>query len=175
MSRRNGHAKRGDRRRSPPVAPPKTNRNPPTGIFCPRNPPHLQVVGGYPLQAGFFLRTRKDPAHRFEHPRGPCLTCGWTSECTAPLEEDTFVRPRPRVFRLREDRRGRNGAVAWLPRAPRFSPARQVSPQHVPQTGRTTPPLPPKFADAETAPPLPQSLSLAAKASVNERRSRMYA
>ena len=174
MYRWKARAKRSDRRRSPLQAPPTTNRNPPTGIFRPSNPPHLWVAGGYPPQAGFFPRTRKDPACCFEHRQGPCLTCGRTSECTALLEEDAFLRSRPRVFHMR-DRRGRNGAVAWQPSAPLLSPARQISPQHVSQTGRRTPLLPPKFADADTTPPLPQSPLLAAKALVNGRRSRTYA
>ena len=151
---------------------PTTGRNPLTGPLRPRDPPHLRVAGGYPPQAGFVPRMRKDPARRFVHPRGPCLTCGQTFECTAPLEEDAFVLPRPTAFHLREEHKGRKEAVAWLPRAPRYSPARQVSPhQCVSQTGCTTPPLPPPGADAATAPPKPQSSPLAVEASVNGRCS----
>ena len=175
MSRRNGRAKRGDRRCSPPVAPPPTNRNPLTGIFRPRNRNKLRIAGGYPLRADFFSRTRKDPARCFEHPRGPCLTYGRTSDCTTPLEDDAIVRPRSRASRLREDRRGPKGAVAWLPRAPRFSPARHVSPQRVSQKGRMMPLLPPNFANVTIVPPLPQSPSFIAETLVNGGCSRTYA
>ena len=175
MSRRNERAKRGDRRFSPPVASSRNNRYPPTENFCPRNPPHLRVARDHLPQADYFPRTRKDPARVPEHSRGPCLTCGRSSKRTAPFEEDAFVCPRPRVFRLQEERR--KGATVWLPRAPRFSHARQVLPQHFSQTGRPTPPLPlpPKLANDDRASSLSQSSAVAAKTSVYGRRSRTYA
>ena len=162
MSRRNGRAQRGDRRRSPPVATPTTNGN-----FRPRNPPHLRIAGGFPPHADFFpravssIRTRNEPARRFEHPRGPCLTCGWNSDGKEPLEDDAFVRPRPRASRLREDRR--KGAIAGPPRVPRCSPARHISPQRVSQKGRMTPLMHPNVAKVATVPPLPESPSFAAE------------
>ena len=175
MSRRNGRAKRGDRRISPPVASSKNNRYPPTENFRPRNPPHLRVARDYLPQADYFPRTRKDPTRIPEHSWGPCLTCGRSSKRMAPIEEDAFVRPRPRVFRLQEERR--KGATVWLPWAPRFSHARQVLPQHFSQTGCPTPPLPlpPKLANDDTPPSLSQSSAVAAKTSVYGRRSRTYA
>ena len=93
-----------------------------------------------------------------------------------PLEDDAFVRPRPRAPRLREDRR--KGAVAGPPWVPRFSPARHVSPrfsQRVSQKGRMTPLLHPNGAKVATVPPLPESPSFPAETLVNGGGPMTYA